>query len=315
MAFTTDFDELGGSPTYNFRPFGSTGRRMAKIPQNKLGDLITHLFPDGETPTAISSDYPWLIAQALIVEPFASEEEKIASPIQSNLDYASVNAYDALKVTIEYGTFQAGQSEQQNEDPVLLLEHRWTAGGEFLTVPSAGLEWGDEFDVRPEVDAGFVVPTFEQQITWPRVENPPFAAIRNAIGSVNNADMVFRTGVAAPETSLFLGAEMHRTVLTSGTLAWDVTYRFSEKRVPLSGETAADVKDTIGGEDGADDLLVGGWNHFFRSEYDSDNEDSSLDIAGKTGFYRMVVRSNDSRQTSGANIYRLTDHSLLFQAG
>lgn len=307
MAFLS-FDEHAGSPVYDFRPFQSTARRMGNIPGDQLSSLLNELFPVGLQPLSLSAEYPWLFAQGLHAEPFVGDEDKITSPATDNLDLSSVNAYDKLKVTISYGTSQPGQSpEGQGDDPVELLEHRWSAGGEFITIPTGGLEWGDGGNVSKDVDAGLLIPHFDMSLRWPRVENPPFATIRDRIGSVNDADMQFKTGVCAPETLMFQGAELSRTVLTTGDLAWDVTYRFGERRVPLGDDT-----DTVGGDAGGDTIAVGGWNHFYRSELDEeDQEADDLEQEGKTGFFRLKVKSG--RDGAGDPIYLLKSLAGLFQ--
>lgn len=298
MAFTY-FDESAGSPVFDFRPFQSTARRMGIIPGNRLNDLLNELFPLGLQPRYLSEDFNWLFAQGIHAEPHFGDTEIITSPEFDNLDIYQLNAYDQLKVTIEYGTSQPGNSpDGQASDPTELLEHRWSAGGESLTIPDGGLEWADGTEIEEgTVDVTLLIPLFEMQLRWPRVENPPFSVIRDRIGSVNDDELNFKTGVAAPETQLFLGAEVQRTVAINGDLTWDVAYRFSERRVSLSDD------DTIGGVPGAAAITVGGWNHIFRSEVD-----------GKTGFYRINVKT-DGRVGEGNPIYRLKSFTELFQQG
>jgi hypothetical protein len=315
MAFT-QFDEDVGSPVFSFRPFQSTARRTGKIPGSQLTNLLNELFPLGLQPKVLSSEYNWLFAQGLHAEPYFGGDGKAETPAPDEFGSVSqdidvLNTYADLKVTIEYGTNQPGNNpENQGDDPVELLEHRWSTGGEFVTLPSGGFQWHpDDGDVDDDVRPGLLLPHFEQSITWPRVENPPFSIIRDRIGCVNNSTVNFVTGSCPPETLLFLGAELHRTVLTTGALAWDVTYRFSERRCPLA------ESDTLGGVSGAASISVGGWNHFFRCELDGATQEVQgveLTLAGKTGFYRIKVR-DDGRTGAGNPIYALKSFDALFQ--
>lgn len=299
MAFL-GFNELAGSPVRDITPVGQRAQRMAIIEQSLLDDLITYLFPLGDFGRAYPGNAA-LRASNMHVEPWGGEASKIASPIASNLDVDAINTYAYLKVTVDYETIQADIS--QGDDPQLLLNHRWSIGGEFLTVEAKGLEWSDEGLVDDDVKAGILIPTIEHQITWMRVERPPFTAMRDRLGCVNSANQNFQTGTILPETLLFLGAELHRDILTSGALAWQVGYHFSERRVAMATDLApGDHGNKVGGVSGGAAMSVGGWNHFFRSE----DEDSPR-VEGKSGWYRLRVKSDDSM------IFRLKSFTELFQ--
>jgi hypothetical protein len=338
MAFT-DFDEMAGSPVLTVMPNNKRATRTGRITWSNTQNLIDELFPVGGLTTP--DEFPGrsdLIASSVRFEPSIGEDAVATAPVLSDLDLESLNEYGNAKVTIEYETPQ--YDVNQGNDPVLLLTHRWSIGGEFITVESHGLQWRGSDEVSRDVTAGILIPTIEHQITWPRVANPPFNTIRQRLAHVNHADMTFNTGTIKPETLLFLGAELQRDILSDGALAWRVTYRFSERRVPLAPETVAYCTfserirtedsggnaytsatctadggtftsavdaDTIGGAAGADELTVGGWNHFYRSEDELKTFEG--DLVNKRGFFRLTLKGETPPEDA---IYRLGNFDDLF---
>lgn len=299
MAFTA-FAELATSPVLDISQASTTAVREAMISAANLNALIETVFPLGDFGIAYPGN-PALRAASMHVQPYQGDKEKITAPSSSNLDISVINTVQYYRVRITYETMQA----TQGDDPQLLLSHRWSIGGEYLTVESKGLEWSDGGLVDDDVKAGILIPTIEHQITWARVPSPPFSVIRDRLGSVNNASLTFNTGIIFPETLLFLGAELRRDILTNGALAWEVGYHFSERRVPLATDLEpGDNGNKVGGVASGDDMVVGGWNHVFRSE----DEDSAR-LEGKVGFYRLRLKSDESP------INRLKPFGNLFVQG
>jgi hypothetical protein len=291
MAFTA-FEELANSPVLDITPSSRVAVREAKIAAANLDALIEAVFPLGDFGIAYPGNSALRAAQ-LHVEPYQGNKEKITAPAAANLDIAVVNTVQYYLARITYETMEA----TQGDDPQLLLSHRWSTGGEFLTADAQGLEWSDSGLVDDDVKAGILVGTIEHHITWARVTSPPFSVIRSRMGCVNSAELNFKTGRIYPETLLFLGAELRRDILTDGALAWEVGYHFSERSVPLGnvGEDDDDHGNKVGGVSTGDQMTVGGWNHFFRSE-----DQDRARMSGKTGFYRLrtKTRINDTLTTS-----------------
>lgn len=208
-----------------------------------------------------------------------------------------VNTHNFAWLTITYQNIKA-HPQNNTQDPVPMLTHEWDIGGEFVIPNNLALQWagkaGDVSSAGSEVRAGIFVPTQEITINWPRIISPPFTTIRALVGKVNNADFVFNTGTMAFETGLFLGAKVRMDSLSDGTVAFSLGYKFSQKQVP-----AADVgfPQTVGGVN-ITQGLVGGWNHYFRSN------------ASKPGFYRLQM----TQTVAGSNsIYQHGDFTKLFQ--
>jgi len=199
----------------------------------------------------------------------------------SGADAAGVNLHNTARWFLQYENIKAPFGA--SSDPVPMLTHEWDVGGEFLVFKGATLQWSDGAAGGSDARGGILIPTVEWSVTWPRLTTPPFSAIRSCIGKVNSNSMTFDTGTVDPETLLFLGAKVRRDFLSDGSLAWQFTYKFSERRVPA-----------------ADQAAIGGWNHFFRNN------------PAKNGFYRLRLTTavNGSK-----DIYQLIDFSPLFQVG
>lgn len=220
----------------------SKAKREGKIPWSQTTEFISLVFPPNSGGRAAAfPNFPFLLASGLHIEPFSGDKSKVTAPVPSNTDFFSLNEFGDAKVSIDYETPAYNPLETQDDDPTTLLSHRWTIGGEFLTLEHKGLRWCDGGPVDETITAGLLIPTIEHQITWPRVQNPPFSVMRDRIGTVNDNIMTFNTGDIYTETLLFLGAELHRDIKTDGSLAWEVTYRFSEKRVRPAISTAPTI--------------------------------------------------------------------------
>lgn len=296
MAFT-NFDELLGSPAFDLRVNSQKSVRKGKIPWNQIDELVQELFPLGGLTTASHPDFPVMTAKGVNIVPFSRDKSPTLTNA-GNLDLAVSNSYDYAEVTIDYSVDSNNIEEEEdpeNPDPVLLLNHVWSIGGEFLTIPSDGFEWeADLAEIGSDIDLGILIPMIEHQVTWPRVQSPPFNAIRNTIGKVNSNLGSFRTGTFLEETLLFTGAQLQRDIISTGVLAWEVSYRFSERRV----EAASDDNGV------ASDSTVGGWNHFYRSDDKFKTDDP------KVGFYR--IHGKTGHTGAGKAPYEKTNFTPLF---
>jgi len=241
-----------------------------------------------------------------------------------------IPVYDYNVFTITYSSAEntyPDSSDSSTNDPVPFLSHSWSAGGEVVTMENTDMQWSGGAKAKAHAaasNANFIVPTIEHSITWHRVKTPPFEAIRSALGKVNETTMDFDTGVNIwPETLLFLGAELNRDILTDGTRAWQVVYKFSERRVDTGYSTAnIHVRDGVGlwiignvfytpgygvgpsfEENGlpVSTLTIGGWNHFFRQKQGSIGDH-------KPGFFRLHLGNG---LTNNDSFYYQEEHAVF----
>lgn len=176
---------------------------------------------------------------------------------------------------------QPNRGGHPHSDNDTLLSHKCTIGGEFMVLPGEGLEWKDSFDavswsynppvfdeegpnpaharasrsVKDGVSAGIIVPLMEYTVTWHRVRLPPWRAIQETIGKINDDEFL---GCEAG-CLLYLGADLSIEFSAIGTKWWTVEHKFSYKN------------NTKGGDAFLDTVLFGGtvpkgWNYFYRPE-------------------------------------------------
>ena len=140
-------------------------------------------------------------------------------------------------------------------------------GGEYMEVPASGVIWQSRADipVPPNIGMTIRMPVVEHHLTYHRVINPPWQAISEQVGSVNNAPFLG----AAAEQVLFDGCDADREFTWLGDfqapqLGWRMSYVFREKRVDFMGA----------------DKNVVGWNHFWREKPHNAPAWDKLDAAG-----------------------------------
>ena len=187
-------------------------------------------------------------------------------------DASGINLYNEILATVNYQIppFAIDEQDAQEQgDPVAFLKHSGSGGGEFLKLPSAGLEWATGTEpVSEEANAGIFVGFTKHSVQWPQVINPPWDKLESLKGRVNDAAFKLRNYEYPAETLLYESHSFSQEVMTDGiTLArraWNITLHFTSKQVPSE-------------EDGE---TVGGFNHFWK-DYD-------FATTGKySGFYRL----------------------------
>lgn len=208
-----------------------------------------------------------------------------------DLDTKNYRKHPLMYVTLVFRFVKqqgTGGTTPTNPDPAPFLIHRWSIGGQVLSLDNQGLMWDDlrrkmssgdsdpffkktvgtttyeesRESKRQKVGAGVaqtdkvnaikLIPHIEHEITWPRVPRPAFTYMKEAVGKVNKFEMTFRTGKVPPECLLFTGARIQETVMSNGGTSWELVMSFSERQVKARDQAAP-----------------GGWNHFFRSNKSS----------------------------------------------
>lgn len=285
------FEIEAGYPTFKGGQDGQEGVIKGWINYDEYEDFIAQMQPPstfvgGNMVVSYGAEMPGF--PYLRVTDWEAERYPKEAP-ESDLDANNYRKHPLMYVTLYFRFVkQRGTSSTNpsyNPDPAPYLIHRWSAGGQVLSLDNKGLMWddirrrNDSGDAQPffvgthagtstaehitskrqrvgvsaaqdqKVNAVLQIPHIEHEITWPRVPVPPFTYIKRFVGCVNDREMKFRTGTIPAECLLFTGAKVQETVMSNGETSWELVYTFAERQV-----TARDQQGP------------GGWNHFFRSK-------------------------------------------------
>lgn len=249
---TVAFKELAGSPVETHGPEGFRARRILLCAWDDRQQVVEQLLGDGYEyggrSRAQYPDQPDVVAMRTRCEPFADD---VAPQVLSELTEGLNRYHGFAKVTVHYELLVPSE---RNDLPTVedgtFLTYRQDYGGQRIKLPGHGLVWQGEPDVPvpPEAAPSLRIPVIEHHLTWHRVVNPPWEAIRRGVGTVNQA--VF---LGAPAANVLLdGAIAQREFLRIGELAkaelgWRMDYVFRERAIKA-----------------ADGNLVG-WNYSYRS--------------------------------------------------
>jgi hypothetical protein len=285
MPFPASWAPEGASLEVDAAPDGSSCTIGGKIDYADLASLLSYVFPGGDYGVQCTvSGLTYLRAHRMSLRGFTKSGEVAVDGVSA--------PKNGLVVKIGYATVPAldtpGQQQNGNADPITLLEHRWTSSVEVIETGVEGMQWAEDSQaVENEIQGTIKVPMIEHEITKPRWQNPPFDAIKGLLGRVNESVMTFQTGIILPETLLFMGCGLSRAILSNGDAAWNLSYRFSERRVKAADTGVDDQNGT--------ETEFGGWNHFYRKFYD---EDAGTPVY--PGFYRLERANGDPIYELGA---------------
>jgi hypothetical protein len=232
-AMPVSFKELTGSPRETYGPEGMRAERRFLCAWEDRDALVQELLGDGyEFGGSTPAGYPGksgVVAVGVAVEPFDEDLVEQEFPGLS----AGLAAYHGFaRVTARYELIApADRDDLPTAERDTVLTYRMEAGSERLTLAGDDLVWlGNPDAVLPaDAEGAIQLPCTRHVLTWHRVVNPPWTAIRNATGTLN-AD----TFLGAPAgTLLFEGAVTEREFvrisgLAESEFAWRIEYRFRE---------------------------------------------------------------------------------------
>ncbi len=260
LATLTGVEEVEPSPKISFSRTSGEATRYYRVQMNTslgtgiLGDIFQNLLPppvisgNGEQLQAAPTfpGVPRLYVANVNFEPWEKDTIRAAGTIPGQFP-----AFQAMRCTVAYKTREYNQNGKDNTGPggnqgstgdpknSTFVSHKVSIGGEFLTVPSAGLQWGTFGDISltgavparqnsvdHNVQVGIVVPTIEHAITWHNVISPPWLGMRQCLGNTN----AYSFAGCPPGTCLFLGGDCSREITASGPTTWTMNWKFSEKR-------------------------------------------------------------------------------------
>jgi hypothetical protein len=284
------FKELAGSPVETYGPDGMQAERRLLCAYEDRQAVVAALLGNADILGGLGrAEYPGcpgVLAMRVRVEPFEKRPDE-QGPFNDLT--ADLNSYSGqfveLVVNYEMLDADAHRPDLPMPEPGTVLTYRMTFAGEYLRLPSHGLAWQSAatLPVAPDAVPTLRLPIVEHHVTWHRVVQPPWEAIRECVGAVNN-DLFLG---AAAETLLCDGAKADRELagfddLHAPQCAWRIIYVFREKAIKVLDATAGPV--------------VYGWNHAYHA------------LLASPGWDRLV-------DADGNCLYRTADFATLFSFG
>jgi hypothetical protein len=251
------FKELAGSPTETYGELGMTAqRRLLCAYEDRLKAVAVLLGQGGVLggqPAAAYPGRPAACAVEVRVEPFEKrpDDQGQFDDLTADLNNYS-NQFAQLIVDYEMLDSALGVKLPKVHKSTI-LSYRMDFGGEYIRLPGQSLQWqsGATIPVPPEVVPTLRIPVVEHHVTWHRVLDPPWDAIRSCAGAINSADFMG----AAAETVLFDGAKASREFtgmdsFLAPQFGWKITYVFREKAIKVLAASGSGT--------------TYGWNHTYR---------------------------------------------------
>jgi hypothetical protein len=284
------FEELEGSPTIALSQRGAVAVRAFRCAWSDwpavVRLLVGHFELVGAKPVfSAPLEFPGvanLVVSEIAVEPFdggAPEGTEVTSLGSGTNRYLLAGA----RVTATYRTLFDVEHAARGDLPAVpagtLLTYEAELGTEMQSLPGRTWHWvappGNP-PLMPDQGPAILTPSGAFRLTWQRVALPPWDAIRELRGCVNDANFV---GSGAG-TVLFLGAAVERQFPFSPSGGfWEIRYAFAERTIELAGGGAA------------------GWNYQYKE----------TPVSGE----HWVAIADDS----GNPPYRSGDFSRLFEFG
>lgn len=296
---TVAFKELGGSPTETWDESGMHAERIFRVAWDERWAFVMEALGNGLPFGAIRlGDYPGapgVLCIGATAEPFMGESDAPDQQAIAN-HQVGMQSYGYAKVKLSY-KFQGDDLENDNpnavEDPrdeatqaTTLLSYRADYGAEYIAMMGTDVVWESTSTIPESHDFEAVIrlSIINHHLTFHRVSNPPFSAIRKANGKLN--DLSFMG--AGRGLMLFDGATVGREYIVGDgdsliNSYWSLEYLFKEKRIHTGGTDATGTE------------VVRGWNWAYRSHPEAD-----------AGWYMLNLKN-------GEPLYQYGDFGALFQ--
>ena len=282
-----EFKELAGSPVESYEPQGMKAERRLLCAYEDRYTVLAALLGGGTSSQAGYPECPAIVATRVRIEPFEKRPDD-----QGTFDNltADLNSYTGQFVEVVVNYEMPGsdgtRKDLPNTEPGTLLTYRMDFAGEYVVLPGNTLRWQSDATapVTPEAVPTLRIPVVEHHVTWNRVSDPPWDAIRACVGAVNDSPLLG----ADAETVLFDGARAERQFTgvdgqQQPQFGWRITYVFREKTIKVLDEDENQVSL--------------GWNHCY-----------CVSAASGPQWDRIV-------DANGNTLYRTVDFSTLFQFG
>ena len=249
---TVTYGELMGSPDESYGEDGmSATRELVVAWENRralLRELLGNSYEFGGSNRAQYPASQYVLCTGARCRPFdetapdAATFTNVAGDLNSYTGSKALLTVDYKLVVIAFDqTAGFTLPRPADAEPDTYLSYNMRMSGEFVLTKGAVRKWtAAPAQPVPEGLAVQWAPIAEHRITWHRVVNPPFTAMRNCRGVLNNAAFLG----CPTETVLFEGANVSREFqgfAEGGTaeevgdpfLSWKVSYVFREKTIPI----------------------------------------------------------------------------------
>lgn len=199
-----------------------------------------------------------------------SQEPYLPKPLNNTGFYdveAYLNRHPLARIKVTYGPLQAANANDNLPDGTY-AEYEQDEAGEFFEIKDAALYWESGNVLIEDIHPTILIGMTDHSLSWHRVPSPPWAAISDLKGRINDA--AFRipaTGQwVAAGTLLFMGSKVKKTFnLLTANPTWSMSYRFRERAVKAFTPTApAGVYDSQGNAAAVATTVVG-WNFAYRN--------------------------------------------------
>ena len=268
MAVT--IDELAGSPRGKGDADNHSVVRDVVIDWADINTYIAQIVPSSYTAgensvnqlgEALYAGSPYRVA-SYNWTPFFDDNADTATGADAN----GIQSYGKAKFTITYTI--ANTVEDEDGDPVKLLSHNITGGGQFLQAGTSGLFWDDTATALPEgADPGVFVGASQHSVGRVKILAPPWFYLDLLSGSVNDRPFRLRGYWYYTETVLYTGYSATREVLSDGQRAWDYTLHF-------------DIRSNVTGFSSNEAAWAAYWNEWGNFEIGDESPTPPTEIAG-----------------------------------
>lgn len=281
---SVSFKELAGSPQESYGPDGLKAQRRLLCAwedrQALVGELLGNMYDFGGRRRAGFPQCDAVVAMRVAIAPFESRPDH--QPQFSDVT-RQLNSYSGqyAEMTVEYELLDAGRSREDlpQPEPHTFLAYRLESTGQSLGMAVQSHAWESHPDVPVPLDAfpSIRVPAMLHRLTWHRVIRPPWDAIRQSAGCVNEEQFLGAPG----ETLLLEGVAADREFIALDAFhqpayAWRIQYTFREKSIKYGD-------------------AIYGWNHAYRS------------LPTTSPGYERLLDGN------GAGLYATADFAPLFR--
>ena len=276
---TVPFFELGGSPTEVYTQEGFKATRKFLVAWDDRDafalDVMGKATEFDYSCSTFYPDRPWAVPVSLTFKPV--DDYAVVKKAIPEM-HAGVNSYHGswAVAVVEYDTIGMNDTDSVSIPGGTRLTYRLAYDPREVQIPADGWVWNGSGDPIP-ADTLLIrrVPQTIHTLTWKLVVSPPWLAIQQMQGKINDREFLD----CPPGTLLLEGVganKLFQSTLQKGAsdFTWAIVYTFRQLSIHHAGQTY-------------------GWNHLFR---------------GTDGSWNVPVNN-------GSRLYDEADFDALFAGG